>query len=291
MRIGRILAVAGVSLATLVAGVTVASAQAAPVAAAPPGIDDFRGIIKLDNCSASLVKFRDASADNAALMLTNGHCFEGGMPKAGQVFVNKASTRSGTLLKADGSSAGTVKADKALYVTMTDTDVSLYRLTTTYKAIQDKYGIAPIVLAEQGPKTGDKITVNSGYWTQRWHCSMDGQVYRLKEDQWTWKDSIRYSENCDTPHGSSGSPLLSDVTGEVVGINNTGNDDGAKCTMNNPCEVDQAGKITVLKKRSYAEQTWWFTGCKNAKAELDLTVAGCQLPKPTRTGYPHRPHH
>ncbi len=64
------------------------------------------------------------------MMLTNGHCYEGGMPGAGQVLVEQVQHPHRQLLSASGTSLGTVRADRLLYATMTGTDVALYRLTT-----------------------------------------------------------------------------------------------------------------------------------------------------------------
>jgi hypothetical protein len=65
-----------------------------------------------------------------------------------------------------------------------------------------------------------------------------------------------------------------------VGINNTGNDDGARCTLNNPCEVDQNGNTTVHPGQSYGEETYWFTTCLSPSNAIDLSVRGCLLAKP-----------
>lgn len=252
--------------------------SAAPV---PPGIDDFAGVIAIAGCSAALVAFRGAAPDQPALMLTNGHCWTR-MPDAGEVLVDLPANASATLLKADGSTAARLRTTRLLYATMTDTDAALHRLDTTYGEIARRYRIAPFVLAAQGPRPGEKITVNSAYHKKRYHCAMDRTVFRLREAEWTWKDAIRYSAACDLPHGSSGSPLLSDATGEVVGIHNTSNDaDAAPCALNNPCEVDADGTVTSAPKDiSYAQQVAGFTTCVDARAQLDLSVAGCTLPKP-----------
>jgi hypothetical protein len=70
-------------------------------------------------------------------------------------------------------------------------------------------------------------------------------------------------------------------THHIVGIHNTTNDNGQKCTINNPCEVDRKGHVTVHQGRHYGEETWWFTTCLTADGrKLDLDRQGCALPKP-----------
>ncbi|MGY0237123.1 trypsin-like peptidase domain-containing protein [Longispora urticae] len=266
-------------IGALLLGAALASVTAAPAQAAPQATG-LNATIALNNCSASLVRFPGSVDADRALMLTNGHCYEGGMPGAGVVLQNKPSTRSGSLLNDAGTALGTVKADTLLYATMTGTDVSLYRLTTTFASIKSSYGVTAMTIKADHPADGIATTIPSSYWKQTWNCSINGFVPTLREDAWTMRDSIRYDAGCDTKHGTSGSPIL-DSARNVVGINNTGNDDGEMCTMNNPCEVAADGTTTATKGQSYGQQTYWFTTCVNSSRQLDLTVSGCLLPGAT----------
>ncbi len=202
------------------------------------------------------------------------------MPAAGQVIVNQASSRTFTLLSASAGRLATLRATKVVYSTMTDTDVTLYQLNTTYASITSRYGIAPLTIAASHPVQGAPIKVVSGYWKKIYSCSVDGFAYRLKEGEWTWKDSVRYTSSCDTIGGTSGSPVISTATGEVVAVNNTGNESGETCTVNNPCEVDQNGVVTVRQGINYAEETYGIPACFAPGNRLDLTLAGCTLPRP-----------
>ncbi len=234
----------------------------------------------LSNCSGSVVRLPGSAAGDPALVLTNGHCLETGMPAAGQVIVNQASSRTFTLLSASAGRLATLRATKVVYSTMTDTDVTLYQLNTTYASITSRYGIAPLTIAASHPVQGAPIKVVSGYWKKIYSCSVDGFAYRLKEGEWTWKDSVRYTSSCDTIGGTSGSPVISTATGEVVAVNNTGNESGETCTVNNPCEVDQNGVVTVRQGINYAEETYGIPACFAPGNRLDLTLAGCTLPRP-----------
>jgi hypothetical protein len=49
--------------------------------------------------------------------------------------------------------------------------------------------------------------------------------------------------------------------------------------MNNPCEIDEKGNVTATRGFSYGQQTYWVYSCLNQYNELDLSVAGCLLPK------------
>lgn len=240
----------------------------------------FAGTVALSNCSGSVVRTPDSQPDDPALVLSNGHCLETGFPAPGAVLVNRSSSRSFTLLNASGSGIGTVRASKIAYGTMTDTDISVYQLTSTYAQIESTYGIKALELNTAHPVQGTAITVVSGYWKRTYSCNVDGFVYRLKEGGWTWKDSVRYTSACQTIGGTSGSPVIDDATGKVVAVNNTGNEDGQQCTDNNPCEVDEDGQVTVRQGINYAQETYGIAACIGAGNVFDLDRAGCTLPKP-----------
>ncbi|MCX4749933.1 serine protease [Kitasatospora sp. NBC_01287] len=258
------------------------AAAAVPVSApAPAAVTvNYAGTVALDDCSGSVVRMPNSQPTDPALVLTNGHCLETGMPDAGQVIVNQSSNRSFTLLNASGRGVATLRASKVVYATMTNTDVTLYQLTTTYASIQQRYGISPLTISADHPTAGAAIKVVSGYWKRTYSCSIDGFVYQLKEGDWTWSDSVRYTSSCDTIGGTSGSPVIDTSTGLLVAVNNTGNEDGESCTVDNPCEVDQNGNVTVHEGTNYAEETYLLTACFDPGNTLDLTAAGCTLPRP-----------
>ncbi|MBP0451792.1 trypsin-like peptidase domain-containing protein [Kitasatospora sp. RG8] len=255
-------------------------AEAAGTQARAAAAVNFAGTVALSNCSGSLVRLPGSAATDPALVLSNGHCLESGFPGPGEVVVNQASSRTFSLLNSTGGKAATLRATKVVYGTMTDTDVSIYQLNTTYASIQSRYGIAPLTIAAGHPVQGTSIKVVSGYWKKIYSCSVDGFVYRLKEGSWTWKDSVRYTSSCNTIGGTSGSPVVDVNTGQVVAVNNTGNEDGQRCTDNNPCEVDQNGVVTVRQGINYAQETYGIPACFAAGNRLDLTLPGCTLPRP-----------
>jgi V8-like Glu-specific endopeptidase len=273
---------AGTLLALALTGAAAAPAvaQESRDQAAPAVAVTYAGTVALSNCSGSVVRAPGSQPNDPALVLSNGHCLETGFPAAGEVIKDQPSSRSFTLLNASGGRAGTVRASKVAYATMTDTDVSIYQLTRTYAQIQSQYGISPLTLNDAHPVQGTAIKVVSGYWKRTYSCSVDGFAYRLKEGAWTWKDSVRYTSSCNTIGGTSGSPVIDTATGKVVAVNNTGNEDGARCTDNNPCEVDENGNVTVRQGINYAQQTYIIVPCIGAGNKIDLNRPGCTLPKP-----------
>ncbi|QNS06867.1 S1 family peptidase [Streptomyces xanthii] len=245
-----------------------------------PRAVSFAGTVALSNCSGSVVRVPNSQPTDPALVMSNGHCLESGFPGPGEVVVDQPSTRSFSLLNSSGSKVATLRASKVAYGTMTDTDVSLYELTSTYQQIESSYGIKALELSADHPTQGTAISVVSGYWKKIYNCSIDGFAYRLKEGEWTWKDSVRYTSACDTIGGTSGSPVLDQATGKVVAVNNTGNESGEECTDNNPCEVDENGQVTVRQGINYAQQTYGIVPCVGTGNKIDLSAPGCALPKP-----------
>ncbi|MFE5187395.1 serine protease [Streptomyces sp. NPDC056628] len=273
---------AGTGSVTSVVRDTVASVTAGLEQALKPSVRaaDFAGTVALSNCSGSVVRFPKSQDSDPALVMSNGHCLETGMPGPGQVVVDRASSRTFSLLNASGSRVATLRASKIAYGTMTDTDVSIYQLTTTYAQIKSAYGISALTVSDTRPAAGTAITVASGYWKRLYNCNVDGFAYRLKEGDWTFKDSVRYTSACNTIGGTSGSPVIDQATKRVVAVNNTGNEDGQSCTVNNPCEVDENGKVTVRQGINYAQQTYQIPACFGTGNKLNLNASGCVLPRP-----------
>ncbi|MFB0616685.1 serine protease [Streptomyces sp. AGS-58] len=281
------LAIAGLGATPAVAAPHAAAPhRTAPHAAAPHSAKaaavtvNFAGTVSLSNCSGSVIRFPNSADTDPALVLTNGHCLETGFPAPGEVITGQSSSRSFGLLNSAGTKVATLRANQVVYSTMTDTDVTIYRTTTTYAAIRSSYGISPLTVQDTHPVAGTAINVVSGYWKRIYSCNIDGFVYRLKEGDWTWKDSVRYTSACDTIGGTSGSPVIDTTTGKVVAVNNTGNEDGERCTENNPCEVDANGNVTVRQGINYAEEIYNIPACFTTGNRLNLSASGCTLPKP-----------
>src|SRR3954452_987641 len=129
MRLRRAFAL-GAATVAVVTGVIAGPAPAQAAPATRLAATTLASTIALSNCSASLVRYPSSVSSDRAMMLTNGHCYEGGFIAAGKVLQNRSSSRAGTLLNGSGQSLGALRADRVLYATMTGTDVTLYRLTS-----------------------------------------------------------------------------------------------------------------------------------------------------------------
>jgi V8-like Glu-specific endopeptidase len=238
---------------------------------------DFEGIVALSNCSGSLIRLENSRDTDKGLILTNGHCLETGMSQPGTIVYGKPSSRSFQLYDSQGR-VGRLTANQVVYSTMTKTDMTIYKLNETYQQIRAKYNVNPLTLSSQHPVEGTPMEVISGYWNRGYSCNIEAFITELKEDRWTMNDSIRYSRpGCLVIGGTSGSPVIQAGTRTVIGVNNTGNEGGEPCTMNNPCEIDEKGSVSAHKDYSYGQQTFWVYSCLNQYNEIDLSVNGCQL--------------
>ena len=181
---------------------------------------------------------------------------------------------------------------------MTNTDVTLYRLTQTYAQVSTSFGASALTISASHPVSGAATSIPSGYWKKVYACGINGFVGTLKEDRWTWHDSIRYTfpkSTCQTIGGTSGSPIIDNSSGQLVGINNTLNESGQSCTLDNPCEVNPDGSITVIKGQNYGQETYWFThlgiprggnlvssnGIRSAASEWSTSRWRCSPRRPT----------
>ncbi|HEX8092846.1 S1 family peptidase [Jatrophihabitans sp.] len=291
----RLLIAGATAIAATVLTVSAAAAAPAPADSSAATASSSRAVpqvqvqavglastIALSNCSGSLARYPSSLDTDRAMMLTNGHCYEGGFLAAGQVLVNRASSRTGKLLNASGTAVATVKADLVLYATMTGTDVTLYRLNKTFAQIRSTTGLNALTISSTHPVDGHAISIPSSYWKTTYSCAINGFVSTLREDQWTWHDSIRYlypSSTCQTIGGTSGSPIIDNSSLQIVGINNTLNEQGQACTLDNPCEVNADGSLTYTQGQNYGQETYWFNTCLTSTNAIDLNKTGCLLTK------------
>jgi V8-like Glu-specific endopeptidase len=263
---------------TLTSANALAPSTDSGASAAAPAATDFSGTVALSNCSGAIVRWSSSKASDAAMMLTNGHCVD--FMATREVIVDQPAVRNVTLLTSSGDTAGTVQTERIIYGTMWKTDVALYELGATYQQLSDQYGVPALTLASAKPKPKHQpISVISGYWLTEYKCNLNGFAYRLHEYVWTWRQSLRYSDGgCQVIGGTSGSPIL-DKDRVQIGINNTINEDGERCTLNNPCEENRKGKISVHLHRGYGQETWIFYTCLSG-TDLDLDKKGCRLGSP-----------
>jgi len=253
---------------------------------------DFRGAVEIFNCSGALVRWANSRPNDPAMMLTNGHCFQASDKRrasarrfARDVIVDQPDARPVTLLDRRGEDLGVVRARRVLYSTSFKTDVGLYTLRRTYAEIREAFHVRALTIAADRPAPHAAVVMPSGFSREEYRCDLNGQAFRLFNDDFHWRHSLRLarSSTCHTIRGTSGSPLIDLDTGTVVGVNNAINvapHGTARCTFS-LCEQTRDGRISVHPHRRYGQQTWWLTTCVGAHRRLDLDLPGCMLPKAT----------
>ncbi|GAA2832293.1 trypsin-like serine protease [Crossiella cryophila] len=240
---------------------------------------NLEGAVDLGMCAASVVRTPESRPQDPALLLTNGHCVRPEPPKPGSALVDLPADEVVRIGDRDGYAEATAKANRLLYATMTGTDIALYRLDRTYAELAAD-GAKIFQLAASPARAGEKIDVLSGGQGNRFSCVVEAEVPHLREDGYQQDGALRYAAGCGASHGSSGSPLVAADGVSVVGVHNTGNDDGEQCTRNNPCEVAADGTVTVKKGHRYGQRVSMIPACVGAGSVLDLGRPGCTLNRP-----------
>lgn len=237
---------------------------------------DFSGIAALSGCSGSIINL-GVPESAKAIVMTNGHCLDMLDEEADAVILNEPYVRNIKAFKNIRESV-TVKSIRILYGIMQPHDVALIELNVTYKELLDR-GVKSFRLSPVQAPVGEPLVFASGLFQEVSNCPLEAVIYRLKEDKWINENVLKYT-TCDSKHGTSGSPLISARTNEIVGINMTGNDDGGKCIFNNPCEIDENGAITVTPHAGYGDQIYKLLNCLDSANNFDLNASTCILPKP-----------
>ncbi len=236
---------------------------------------EFEGIAKIPGCSASLVKFKNQSMNEKAMILTTDYCthnqayrkFEANVPySSGIKIYNKEHQFANELFM----------AKRIIYATQTTTDLSLLELELSYQEIIDKHGVQPFVIDEGQATIGSKVTVFSGFMSETLDCLVDAIAYKIIEGTYTSRNSYRLG-GCFADMGTAGSPILLPGTRSVVGITNTSNFDFKDCSDYAVCEIGRDGKVSIHENTSYGQQLNALYSCLDEKSNFDLSHKGCKL--------------
>jgi hypothetical protein len=232
-------------------------------------------------CSGSLVIFEGRTVSEKALVLTAGHCTLRA-PGPGEVFKNLKQELPLAInsVKFEGRKA-CAATSALLYASMTGIDIALYELTESYQELEERTGAVPFVVSRESivpPNT--KLRAPSGRHENEQECVFDADIPRVKEFLWIWGPLMRLS-GCTFIGGASGSPLISENTGQVVGVVSAFfSASNQPCSLMNPCEVDANGQSSVRSKgTSYGQYASRLAACVNSSGYLDASTQTCGLLK------------
>jgi hypothetical protein len=243
----------------------------------------LRGTAVIDGCSAAVIRSPRSRASDPAMLLTNGHCVYP-RPRPGRSITGRPDNQRVLIKNPNGNTIVRAHTKRLVYATMTGTDVAVYRLDQSFAQLRAT-GVKVRSLAVDGPRPGQKVRVLSAGSGKAWTCTVAKITPGLLEAGYTQKHAIGYRtrRGCSATygagpgHGDSGSPLVDPRTGKIVGIHNTGNDSGLRCTEDNPCEIDAQGHRTSVKGARYGQQTAMLRDCLIAGSRIALSRPACAL--------------
>lgn len=282
-----------VAAATVAAGVLVSLAPAGATDSPLADKPNFLGTARIPACSASIVRFADSTPAEKALLLTNGHCYQpfDKRERFRGVVLNQPDNRRVTLLKRNGQNRAIVHTKRALYSSSFTVNLGLYRLGLTYRGLRERFHVPALTISDTPPVVGDEVLLPSGYWREQFTCHVEASVFKLFNQTYLWRHSLRYASEstCKSVDGSSGSPLLDPDTRMVLGIHNAGNNPpehprargtgGFDCSFS-LCEMTKGREYAQFPHRRYGQGVWWLTQCVDAHHNIDLALTGCRLPEP-----------
>lgn len=239
---------------------------------------DYSGLVWFNNCSGFLVNIHSRQ-NSPVYVVTNGHCVGLVDQPPNKIWVDVKKDFKLNFLINNDQRPIQYSSDLIEYATMKGTDIAIIRLSNAYGELTKK-GINGFKISPLGPHVNKRI-IRADIQSMKFHkykCNVEHEVHILKEHKWTWKGSYRH--NCIAGDGASGSPLLSLITGKVVGIQNTSKGNGKICTLHNPCEMDEEGAISVHHNKKYFQSVKEITTCFNDNGEFDLYLQTCQLERP-----------
>ena len=182
----------------------------------------------------------------------------------------------------------TVPVRRIAYSTMKGRDLAILELTTSASELAAR-GVLALELAANEPARGEAIAVVgapasffdfSNWFLRRARCTV-GERADLLEFIWHFHNTRR-NDCADMVGGFSGSPVIEEASGQVMGVLNTttylawstGGD--FDCYLGRPCEFDSSGQH-ALEDTSYSSPVTGLLACFTAQGTFDLTLAACPL--------------
>lgn len=236
-------------------------------------------------CSATHIDV--GGGDEAPVyIVTNGHCLMDGFPQPGEFLIDRAPARGLSFTARFYEDAGNRKikylVERIEYATMTGTDLALMRLRGKRIDLRS-VGLKGFPIAYDAPIFGEKVAnvgiPQSGLWNRylrKSECQIL-EVVDLLEGEWRFEASMR--NKCSVLGGSSGSSLVSLVTGKIVALINTGVDDRARtpCQENHPCELEKTGSTSSHPEFNYAQRVQELASCFDGQGTFRLNDPQCRL--------------
>lgn len=201
-------------------------------------------IAMTNGCSAFLLNSKEPT------IVTNGHCV-GRIPN-GVEWKDKYKEKEFIFQSPVTKEQVILHSEKILYATMTGTDIAVMNLVEKWDELK-KLGLVGLRIYPDHAKSEMEIVRVERYPVfSQYNCFIEKVIQKLTEAQWSWTNAFRH--NCDNWGGASGSAIIDKSSGLLIGIHNTANEEGKFCSENNPCEIDNDGKVEAFIGKGYGQR-------------------------------------
>ncbi|BCS35188.1 trypsin [Luteitalea sp. TBR-22] len=226
--------------------------------------------------------------DAPAYVATNGHCSD--FPGPNEVLPDRPVSRHTVTFDYfvdTRASQVIVPVSRVVYASMKGQDIAVLELEARYADLA-RQGLAGWRPAERLPAdTEPVVTVgaplqqdSSKAYLRLAACDLEGHAPVVQEYVWHWYDFMRLACRGVAP-GSSGSPVISRVSGHVIGLLNTTTQGGrapyTACALDHPCEPQGSADPVGLQEMSYATPLVRLGRCFDDAGRFDLAGHGCPL--------------
>jgi hypothetical protein len=257
------------------------------------GHSPYNGIVRYigrGQCTGvfvATVREDDDAADAPAYVLTNGHCPE--FPGANDVIVDRpAPSNHRVVFNYFGDVPAqqvSVPVRRIAYATMKGRDVAVLELAAHYDEVL-RWGFEPWRITLTLPARDEPVAivgapltgVSATSFVRLAACRLESRAGVVLEYIWHWFDFDR-NRCADIREGSSGSAVISRLTGRLLGLVNTttiGAVRYTECSLNHPCEPI-AGDDLSQPNTSYMTPLIRVDRCFDAAGRFDVMRQGCPL--------------
>lgn len=228
------------------------------------------------SCTGFLLDVGETITDNShPYVMTNGHCSKD--PKKILELRGEPDDIEVTFYKPGGEMLA--KPAVVEFYTQTGLDMAILRIDGISTKELSKQGISGLKLSGKKPQIGEAITrlTRLGKYKpiEITSCELKFQTDLLENGMLTFGS---YRTSCSGQPGNSGSPFLSSISGAVVALDNTGDDDtGVMCSRNNPCEIGPDGHRARFPKAEYGQRVTDAAHCFDKQGAFNLHLPQCKL--------------
>jgi len=248
------------------------------------GVGRLRGRVQ---CTAALIRTK-ADRPSRAYVLTNGHCattFGSNEVAIDQPAPSNYRVTFGMFQDAPNAQRE-VAVRRIAFSTMKGTDLAILELDASPEELE-RAGVRGRALASAVTPADEPLVIVgaplqgvAGSALQLSACRLEASVGVVLEYQWHWFGLERNSCAGIAP-GSSGSPMISRRTGEIVAVVNTTtsgslNDPAGDCWLDRPCEVTGSSAAS-RPGANYGPSTLGLSACFDDRGDFEVTRGGCPL--------------